>query len=281
MNYRHAFHAGNFADVFKHALLARILTYLNSKDAPYLYLDTHAGIGVYNLQSSEATRTGEWQDGIARLEAAKIAPVLADLLSPYRLAIQDLRQNGEMLYPGSPRIAQTLSRQQDRLAFCELHPDDASALARNCASDPRCKITSIDGFMALKAWLPPKERRGLVLIDPPFEQVTEFADIVSALVTGHRKWATGIFAIWYPLKGMRKANDFVDRLKTSAIPKILRLELCVDDPDNALLLGGCGLIVINPPWTLKREAELLLPLLADLLGRDGKGSWRADWLSPE
>jgi 23S rRNA (adenine2030-N6)-methyltransferase len=185
------------------------------------------------------------------------------------------------LYPGSPYLAQQLTREQDKLTFCELHPDDSRLLERNFSNDFRCKSLEINGFKALKAQLPPKERRGLVLIDPPFELTTEFEDIVAALTIAHRKWATGIYAIWYPIKGTRKASDFTKALSASRIPKTLRLELFIDNPEDPAILSGCGLIVINPPWTLKAEAEIILPFLAELLGRNKKGSWQAEWLSPE
>lgn len=279
MNYRHAYHAGNFADVFKHVLLSRILTYLNLKDAPYFYLDTHAGIGLYDLECDEAQRTGEWLEGVDKLDAANIPPNLQQLFEAYLQVVYYAKQKGESLYPGSPMIAQHLMRPQDRLAFCELHKDDARELYRNCGYDERSKVLELDGFTALKAYIPPKERRGMVLIDPPFEKTSEFEDIIKGVMTAHKKWATGIYAIWYPIKGLSKVTDFVNQLKTTQIPKILRLELLIDDPHDASILSGCGFAIINPPWTLKVDAEQILPLLAQLMGRGSKGSWRSQWVN--
>ena len=279
MNYRHVYHAGNFADVFKHVLLARILTYLNLKDAPYYYLDTHAGIGLYDLNSSEAQRTGEWVDGFGRLETAKLPPDLEPFFSAYLNSVDTARAQGATLYPGSPWIAQQVMRPQDRLAFCELHKDDVCVLQRNCGYDERTKVIEQNGFSGLKAYMPPKERRGLVLIDPPFETTSEFEDIIKAVTTAHKKWATGIYAIWYPIKGLTKVTQFVEQLKTMQIPKILRFELLIDDPNDASVLSGCGFVIINPPWTLKADAEQILPFLASLLGRNGKGSWRSQWIN--
>ncbi len=278
MNYRHAYHAGNFADVFKHVLLARILTYLNMKDAPYYYLDTHAGIGLYDLECDEAQRTGESLEGYGKLENTVIPLGLDALFAPYFRAVQDARLRGAALYPGSPFVAQHIMRPQDRLVFCELHKDDVHELHRSCGYDERSKVLELDGFAGLKAYMPPKERRGMVLIDPPFENTSEFEDIIKGVTTAHKKWATGIYAIWYPIKGLTKVTNFVECLKASGISKILRLELLIDDPNDASILSGCGLIVVNPPWVLKDEAEQILPFLAALLGKDGQGSWRSQWL---
>jgi 23S rRNA (adenine2030-N6)-methyltransferase len=279
MNYRHAFHAGNFADVFKHVLLTRILTYLNHKDAPYYYLDTHAGLGLYDLECDEAQRTNEWSEGFGKLETAEIPPSLQEFFAAYLHIVHDVKQKGASLYPGSPLIAQHLMRPQDRLAFCELHKDDVRDLQRNCGYDGRSKVLELDGFMGLKAYIPPKERRGMVLIDPPFENISEFEDIIKGVVNAHKKWATGIYAIWYPIKGLSKVTDFVEKLKATQIPKILRLELLIDDPYDASILSGCGFAIINPPWTLKTDTEQILPFLTALMGRGGKASWRSQWVN--
>ncbi len=278
MNYRHSFHAGNFADVFKHIILTRILTYLNFKETPYFYLDTHAGIGLYNLNASDAQRTGEAVNGIGRLKSANIPPDITPLLKPYFETLVAAQQYGAQFYPGSPFVAQQITRAQDRLIFSELHKEDVHNLTRNCGLDQRTRILECDGFAALKAQSPPKERRGLVLIDPPFEQTSEFANIIKALNNAHKKWATGIYAIWYPIKGLRKINDFYDALKCTQIPKILSLELLIDDPNDTNILSGCGFAIINPPWVLKAEAEIILPFLADVLAQGRKGSWQAQWL---
>ncbi|MDB5595830.1 MAG: rRNA ((2030)-N(6))-methyltransferase RlmJ [Hyphomicrobiales bacterium] len=267
MNYRHAFHAGNFADVFKHVLLTRILVYLCRKDAPFRYIETHAGPGVTDLGAEAARRTGEWQDGIARVIGAPLAPELQELLGPYLSVAGPGAASKPMLYPGSPRIAQSLLRRQDRATLCELHPDDVRALERTIAGDPAIKILHEDGYRALRGLVPPLERRGLVLIDPPFESRDEFTAMEESLVLAHRKWETGIFALWYPVKEIRPVAQFVGRLKARGIPRILRLELTVEAVRTDAPLSSTGLIIVNPPYTLVQEARVLLPGLLALLRR--------------
>ena len=282
MNYRHAFHAGNFADVFKHAILARVLSYLILKPAPIRFVDTHAGIGIYDLSGAEATRTGEWRDGIGRMAAIARAPAIADLLAPYLASVGPPGQDGTWRsYPGSPAIAQWMLRPQDRLTLCELHPDDGAALKRNIGSDKRVKVLSCDGYGALRAAVPPPERRGLVLIDPPFEQPGEFNAVLAALVGAHHRWPTGSYMLWYPLKDRVAVGRFAGGLATSGMKRVLQLHLLVGDPD-AGPLAGSGLILVNPPFTLRDEAEVLLPWLAETLGRPGQSTeWTARWLVGE
>ena len=202
MNYRHAFHAGNFADVFKHVLLTRLLAYLMRKDAALRYVDTHAGIGFYDLGDARAERTGEWRGGIGALASAlpQASPQVMDLLKPYLDCLGPLDAQGmPNLYPGSPAIAQHMSRKQDRLTLCELHAEDVKALKANIGRDKRAKVIAIDGYVALKAYVPPRERRGLVLIDPPFEDAREFERLASALPRAVEKWPTGTYALWHPV----------------------------------------------------------------------------------
>jgi 23S rRNA (adenine2030-N6)-methyltransferase len=281
MNYRHAFHAGNFADVFKHALLARIIAHLKAKTAPLRYMDTHAGIGGYDLTASEARRTGEAAEGVTRFLAAPKTPALDVLFQPYIAALRAFNALEGRFYPGSPLIAQHLLRADDRIMLAELHAEDARALARRVTRDIRVKLTPSDGYAALKGWLPPPERRGVVLIDPPFEEPDEFARMEATLAMAHEKWATGMFALWYPRKGWREADRFHRALTQRAIPKTLRLELDVDATADETRLGGCGMIVVNPPWKLKEEAEAMLPFLARTLAQGSKTAWRADWLVGE
>lgn len=278
MNYRHAFHAGNFADVMKHSLLARIILHLNAKDAPYRYIDTHAGIGVYDLGADEALRTGEWREGIGILEAM---PQDHSLFAPYLDCVRALRENGAALYPGSPEIVRQMSRPQDKLLLAELHPEDHWRLRANLGDDPRIRTLEMDGWTALKANVPPGERRGLVLIDPPFEQPDEWGTIIAAVAGAYRKWRTGIYAVWYPIKDTKKTDAFAARMQSLALPKTLRLELMIDDGIDQMKLNGCGLIVINPPWTLVDQAGTMLATLADALGRNGRGSHHVDWLIGE
>ncbi|MEN3383512.1 MAG: rRNA (adenine2030-N6)-methyltransferase [Hyphomicrobiales bacterium] len=280
MNYRHAFHAGNFADVVKHAALARIITHLKEKPAAFRVIDTHAGAGLYDLSGPEASRTGEWRAGIGRLLAAEVAPDTRALLGPYLDAVVALNPGRDMkVYPGSPALAQSLLRDQDRLVVCEREPQAAHALATLVRGDPRAKAVEIDGYTALNAYVPPKERRGLVLIDPPYEQPGEFERLVQALTAAHRKWPTGIYALWYPIKNLRETAAFARRLAASGIARVLRAELTLARADSERL-GGSGLIVVNPPWRLDEELSALLPALSRALGAAPAGATRLDWLVP-
>jgi 23S rRNA (adenine2030-N6)-methyltransferase len=277
MNYRHAFHAGNFADVFKHIFLSRILLYLIKKPAPLRYIDTHAGLGWYDLDSSEALRTGEWRNGIARLDPTRASPAVRDLLAPYLDALGPRDDTGKpSSYPGSPGIAQHILRPADRLLLCELHPDDAPALRRAMGRDKRVKVLTIDGYTALAAYVPPPERRGLVLIDPPFEEKTEFDTLVRTVAIACRKWPTGTYAIWYPIKEPGAVASFSQHLRAIDLAEFQQIELTRDpDPARPGALRGCGLFIINPPYTLGDEAALLLPFLIRSLSEPGTRPWRA------
>ena len=280
MNYRHAFHAGNFADVVKHAVLARIITHLKEKPAAFRVIDTHAGAGLYDLSGPEASRTGEWREGIGRLLAARLAPDMRALLAPYLDLVAALNPGGGLkAYPGSPALAQALLRDQDRLVACEREPNAARALATFVHGDARAKAVAIDGYTALNAYVPPKERRGLVLIDPPYEQPDEFERLARALATTHRKWPTGIYALWYPIKNLRETAAFARRIAASGIARVLRAELTLARADGERL-GGSGLIVVNPPWRLEEELSVLMPALAQALGAAPAGATRLDWLAP-
>jgi 23S rRNA (adenine2030-N6)-methyltransferase len=282
MNYRHAFHAGNFADVFKHAVLCRMIAHLLAKPAPFRVIDTHAGVGLYDLGGPEASRSGEWRDGIGRLRAAVIDPALRTLLSPYLDIVDALNPSGELaIYPGSPAIVRAMLRAHDRLVACELEPQAAAALAHRFRADKRVGTVAIDGWTALTAYVPPKERRGLVLIDPPFEQAGEFTRLADGVVAAHRKWATGSFLLWYPIKDRREPDALARRLQRSGIGKILRAELTVARLGETDRLIGNGLILVNPPWLLERELAALLPGLAQLLSPAQTGRFRLDWLAGE
>jgi 23S rRNA (adenine2030-N6)-methyltransferase len=284
MNYRHAFHAGNFADVVKHAVLARIVGYLKEKPAAFRVIDTHAGAGVYDLSGPEASRTGEWREGIGKLLGAEFLPAVRELLAPYLDAVAAFNPGmapGDTLkvYPGSPALVRHWLRTQDRLIACEPEPAAARALAEGMRGDNRVKTVAIDGYTALNAYVPPKERRGLVLIDPPFEQPDEFVRLAQALAGAHRKWPTGIYLLWYPLKDARACQSFGRRLAGLGVARMLRAELTVA-PARTEKLGGSGLIIVNPPWTLADELALLLPALARILGAGAHGT-RLDWLARE
>lgn len=274
MNYRHSFHAGNFADVFKHVLLTRILVYLTMKDAPLRYLDTHAGTGRYDLFSSEAQRSGEWREGVGRFGAITWPVEVAALLAPYLRALGPFGAEGApKIYPGSPAIAQTLLRSQDRLTLCEAHWQDAKALAKALGRDRRVKAIEIDGWTALKAYVPPVERRGLVLIDPPFESSDEFLRMREGLNAAYAKWPTGVYALWYPLKDPRAAHAFCAALVGDGLTHMLRLELTTEAIRTDAPLAGCGLLVVNPPHVLEAEARALSPALSEGLARGPGASW--------
>ncbi len=281
MNYRHAFHAGNFADVFKHALLARILTHLAQKETPFRYMDTHAGIGLYSLAWDEAKRTGEADGGVRAYDNAERQGALAELFAPYDRALAAARAASRQGYPGSPMVASSLLRRQDKLSLAELHPEDARALLKRMAHDRRATIREMDGWQALKAWLPPPERRGVVLVDPPFEAADEFSRMAGALADAYRRWPTGMFAVWYPIKDWRETDRFRRAVAALAIPKTLRLELTVDADAPNGRFAGTGLIVVNPPWTLKDEAAQMLPWLARVLGQGRRTGTVAEWLVGE
>jgi 23S rRNA (adenine2030-N6)-methyltransferase len=279
MNYRHLYHAGSFADVHKHAILTLLLGRLGEKPAPYFVLDSHAGIGRYDLASLAAQKTGEFRHGIGRLLAAERAP---DSAKPYLDAVRRLN-GGEGLrwYPGSPKLAAMLTRPQDRLVLMELQTEDAGTLKHEFASDNRIAVHHEDGYLGLKAFLPPKERRGLVLIDPPFEATDEFGRLVEGFATAHRRWPTGIYLLWYPIKDLPPIRRFHAALQATGIRKIMLSELLIRTPANSETLNGSGLLLVNPPWQIETAFPPLLAWLAERLaqGPGAKGAWR--WLVPE
>jgi 23S rRNA (adenine2030-N6)-methyltransferase len=281
MNYRHAFHAGGFADVFKHAVLCRILQYLHGKPAAFRVIDTHAGEGLYDLTSGEARRGGEWHNGIEKLLAASLPQECATLLKPYLDVIAGLNRSGNLLvYPGSPAAIRSYLRPQDRLTACELQPQAAAVLSRHFQGDKRIKVLAIDGWKALTAYVPAPERRGLALVDPPFEQESDFHHLVEALKMAHGKWATGIYVLWYPIKDRAAPDALAKRLRRAGIAKILRAELIVSPLSDHRRLNGSGLIIVNPPWLLKNELAVMLPVLAQILGQ-AKSRFTLDWLADE
>jgi 23S rRNA (adenine2030-N6)-methyltransferase len=290
MNYRHAFHAGNFADVHKHVVLTRILDYLRQKPSAFRVIDTHAGSGRYDLFGPEAERSQEWRDGIGRVfgdirtntydQTVAQADDAQALLAPYLDVVAKLNPGGELrIYPGSPLIALALMRRQDRLIACELEPRAAALLKTMLKSDARAKVLAIDGWMALNANVPPKERRGVVIVDPPYEDGADFARLSAALAEAHRKWPTGIYLLWYPIKERDAPDALARRLRKLAIPKILRCEMILGAPRADAGLIGSGLIVVNPPHVLERELRIVLPMLGSLLFPGA--AHPIDWLTQE
>lgn len=281
MNYRHAFHAGNFADVLKHAVLARIVEYLKRKPGAFRVIDTHAGIGLYDLTGDEAQRTGEWRGGIGRLLDAALPEPAAGLLAPYLDVVRALNPDGGVrYYPGSPLLTRRLLRESDRLTAIELHPEDSLALKARFAGDWQVRVIALDGWLALGAHVPPKEKRGLVLVDPPFEKEGDFDRLASGLATAHRRWPGGTYALWYPIKDRAAVERFRETLGSSGIARIVDITLELRPPSPEPRLDGCGMVVVNPPFVLEEEMAAILPALRDLLGERGARA-QTEWLARE
>lgn len=259
LSYRHAYHAGNHADVLKHAVLVLLLNALRRKDKPFVCIDTHAGAGRYDLSDPRALQTGEAAAGVARWWQSKAAP-----LAPWLALVRALNPDGQLRwYPGSPLLARALLRDGDRLALCELHPTDYAALATEFAGDPAVRVARADAHTQLKAWLPPPERRGLVFVDPPYELRGEEAQVVELLSEGHRRWATGVYAIWYPILTRLAAQRFVERLGGTGIRRQLTIEYMPEGEESLAGLKGSGVLIVNPPYQLDEELEALAAVLAD------------------
>jgi 23S rRNA (adenine2030-N6)-methyltransferase len=284
MNYRHAFHAGNFADVLKHAVLAFCLRRLASKDKPFAALDTHAGAGWYDLEGEAARRSPEWRDGVARLWDADPPEPATSLLGPYLDAVRAFNAGSALRrYPGSPAILAEIARRDDAIVLCELHPEDARTLALRYEADARIRVETRDGYGALKALLPPRQRRGVVLIDPPFEEKDEWDRLAKAARHGIGRWAAGTFILWRPLKDRGAAERLDAELASWLIgergmtpEKLLRAELSVRARDRAGPLAGAGVLVVNPPFGLREALEAALPWLADLMAQGEGAGWRLD-----
>lgn len=280
MNYRHAYHAGNHADVLKHTVLVRLIEHMKKKPKPFRLIDAHAGAGVYDLAGIEAGKTGEWQGGIGKLEAPFDQETEA-LLQPYRAVLTALNpQGGLRYYPGSPDLALRLMRDDDRLTANELHPQDAIVLERHFLREPRADVTSMDAETCLKARLPPSERRGIILIDPPYEAANEAEKSVRMLAQGLQRFAQGIFVLWYPLKADATAETVLAGVAGLSADAVLKVELRVREAFAGGGLAGSGLAIVNTPWRLDDELRVMLPALA---GRMGLGNWGqavVEWISP-
>ncbi|WP_157015233.1 23S rRNA (adenine(2030)-N(6))-methyltransferase RlmJ [Mesorhizobium xinjiangense] len=282
MNYRHAYHAGNFADVLKHVVITRIVEYLKRKDKAFRVIDTHAGRGVYDLSSDEAQKTGEWREGIGRITETTPPDDAAALMKPYLDAVAALNEEGGIRhYPGSPVLTRALLRRQDRLTAIELHTEDAAALRDRFAGDHQARIIELDGWLALGAHVPPKEKRGLVLVDPPFEKEGEFERLANGLARAHRRWPGGIYALWYPIKDVAAVARFREALAQSGIARILDISLMIREPSAEPRLDGSGMIVVNPPYTLEAELSVLVPFLHDRLARARGAPSSVQWLTGE
>ena len=283
MNYRHAFHAGNFADVLKHVVLMMLVEQLKKKTAPFLFLDTHAGRGTYDLSESQAQRSGEYRSGIGRLLDAREASLPAEIAAYVRL-VRDAAGKGHSAitaYPGSPVIVARLKRATDRMVLVEKLPKEADALRAALGRQRLVSVVEGDGYAALKAHLPPRENRGLVLIDPTYESDLEFDHVLAGLELAHERWPTGTFCIWYPLTDRAGPVRFHRGLERSGIHKVLDVSLRVLPPDAKVGMSGAGLTIVNPPWQLDDRLRELLPELHQLLSPDGQGGSSVAWLVPE
>lgn len=280
LSYRHSFHAGNHADVLKHIVLMLILENLKLKDKGFYYLDTHAGVGRYQLSSDEAEKTGEYKEGIGRLWERTDLPQeisrYVDLIKHLNFGAKTLRY-----YAGSPLIAAQLLRPQDRALLTELHPRDFPLLRNNFKEFKNISVKCDNGFQQLKATLPPKERRGLVLIDPPYELKEDYDLVVKAAEEGYKRFATGTYAIWYPVVLRQQTKRIFKGLQASGIRKILKIELAVRPDSDQRGMTASGMAVINPPWTLENQMKTMLPYLVKTLVPEGTGSWTVEWITPE
>lgn len=290
LSYRHAFHAGNHADVLKHAILSRIVLNLIQKEKPFSYIDTHSGAGLYALDADWAKKTEEADDGIMRILNRSDIPAL---FLPYIEICRDLFADGHH-YPGSPEIVRALSRADDQITLMELHPSEIVLLRENFSGDPRIHIHHRDGYSGLVSLCPPEPRRGFTLIDPSYETADDYIKTADTMLLAHRRWPVGILVLWYPILGRRmgEIRSMKDRLYTSEIQGILCAELMIDEMNTEIAkdddeqstgygLSGSGMIIIQPPWKLAEELTEMLPYLAQVLGREGKGSWNVEWLTKE
>jgi 23S rRNA (adenine2030-N6)-methyltransferase len=286
MNYRHAFHAGGFADVIKHIVLMRILIHLHDKPAAFRVIDSHAGAGVYDLAGEEARRGGEWRGGIARIMQARFSEAVLPLLKPYLDIVRAFNPRRDLeVYPGSPLIARALLRPQDRLVACEVEPKARKRLIEALRRDIQARVVDLDGWVALPAFVPPKERRGLVLIDPSFEHKDEFERLANSFAQAFAKWPTGSYLLWYPVKSRRATDSLANHVAqavaaASAPGKCLRLEFSVAPQMAGAALTSAGLLIVNPPWRLATELKAILPELEKPLGQGGAGRFRLEVPKP-
>lgn len=282
MNYRHSYHAGGFSDVLKHIVLIALIRAMISKEKPLCYLDTHAGRGLYHLDSEAANKTNESLMGIQKLfdvynqavdDDAKSVP---EIIKAYVNKVESLGYPND--YPGSPFIAKASLREIDRLILMELHPEEHRILKKNVRADSRIAVHHQDGYLSLKAFLPPMERRGLILIDPPFEKSEEWQQLLAAIKTGLKQFPTGVFAVWYPIKDLKQVKQFLAAIGASSVVSAIVAELGIYPQDAPLGLIGSGMLIINPPWQCKEALEEVLPWVWQALAVDRAGGWRVQTL---
>ncbi|PHM38881.1 ribosomal RNA large subunit methyltransferase J [Xenorhabdus mauleonii] len=279
LSYRHSFHAGNHADVLKHTVQSLIIESLKTKEKPFLYLDTHAGAGRYQLSGEHAERTGEYLEGIARIWQRDDIP---EELAAYMDAVKALNPNNSLrYYPGSPLIARHLLRDYDELNLSELHPSDFPLLRAEFSRDRRTRVLREDGYQQLKSKLPPRSRRGFILIDPPYELKSDYQKVVQGIQEGYKRFATGTYALWYPVVLRQQIKRLVKDLEATGIRKILQIELGVRPDSDQRGMTASGMIVINPPWKLEQQMKAVLPWLQQVLIPEGTGHTSVEWIVPE
>ena len=276
MNYSHASHAGNFADVFKHIVLARIVEYLKRKDKPFRVFDTHAGFGRYDLTSEEAAKNDAWKQGVQAVLNAPAPGPVEELIAPWK---NQVLAAGESSYPGSPNIVHGLLRKIDRLSAYEMNPEAFPVLADQFAGDYQTRVYNSDGWLVSVSPIPPKEGRGLILVDPPFEDGKDFDRMIKMLNESSRRWAGGVVALWYPVRRRDHTDEWLGTLKSLKFRNLLNLELYVRNPRPSGMMNGCGMVILNPPFVLREEMETILPWLSDTLKQDKGWGYRIQDLS--
>lgn len=276
MNYRHSFHAGNFADVFKHVVLTALVNSFFKKETPFCYLDTHAGAGIYDLQSKEALKGKEFENGILPLiDSSRKALGPKQSIENFIRCFRKLNSNQNLqYYPGSPEVVRQLLRPQDRIVLSELHPEEYISLKKQFPHHKQIAIHNQDGYLSLKAFLPPKEKRGLILIDPPYENIDEFEKLIEMVPQAIKRFETGVYAIWYPIKNRAPVDYFLRVMKEKISRPMLVTELSIQPEDLPTHLNGSGMLIINPPWKVEEELKEVLPTLWRILSKEEKGKWR-------
>jgi len=279
LSYRHIYHAGNHADILKHLVVSQVCRHLTKKGAPFFYLDTHAGIGLYELASDQAQLNQEYDTGISRLMERSDLP---EPLEQFVDLVKNLNPEAKLnVYPGSPMVVNHYLRQKDKLHLCELHPNDYPLLASLFPKKRVANVVKEDGFQAVKSMLPPPQKRGFVLMDPPYEVKTDYQKVVKALEEGHKRFSQGTYAIWYPVLNRRQADQLLNAVEATKIRNTLLLELNIRGTETKRGMAGSGMIIVNPPWTLEKEAETFLPYLSDVLAEDQDAHFQLRWITPE
>ncbi|REG81487.1 23S rRNA (adenine(2030)-N(6))-methyltransferase RlmJ [Marinomonas pollencensis] len=279
LSYRHIYHAGNHADILKHIIVSEICKHLVKKEAPFFYLDTHAGIGQYPLDSAQAQKNKEFQSGIARLLEEDDLP---EAIDSFLDIVREMNTDNQLtFYPGSPKVVDYYVRQKDKLHLCELHPNDFPVLAALFPNKRKANVVKDNGFDAVKGMLPPPQKRGFILMDPPYEVKKDYQYVVQALQEGHKRFPQGTYAIWYPVLNRKQANNLLSAVETTKIRNVLLVEMTIRDSEKERGMAGSGMIIVNPPWTLEKEANNFLPVLTKLLAEDTHADFQVNWITPE